>query len=69
MMIAPNSVVRQKDEAQGEEKEETEVKEREDKQDLRPQARMLPQVQIGQGYWMRETRENKDGGVGFYSTG
>ena len=39
------------------------------KQELRRQARTIPQVSLGQGRCMRGTGENMDGGVGFHSTG
>ena len=65
MMIDPNSLDRQKEGAQGEEDEEAGVKEREDRPELRCQARTLRQVQLCQGYRMRGIGENMDGGVGF----
>ena len=46
-----------------------ERKEREAKQEIRRQARTLPQVSLGQGCQMRGKAENMDGGMGFYSTG
>ena len=55
MMIALNSLVRQKEGAQGEEEKA-----------VKP---TLPQVKLGQGCQMRGTVENMDGGVGFHSTG
>ena len=57
-MVAPNSLVRQKDGTQGEE----------DQQELRHQLRTIPQAQLGQGCRIRGTGENMDGGVGFHST-
>ena len=67
-MIAPNSLVRQKEGAQGEEEEEREIEKREDRQELRHQARTFPRVQLGQGCRKRRTGDNMDSGVGFYST-
>ena len=65
MMIAPNSLVHQKEGTQKEEEEGEQVEEKE----VRCQARTLPQNQLGQGYRMRGTGENMDGGVGRQSTG
>ena len=47
MVIAPNSLVRQKEGLRG--RKRWEVEERDDPQQLRRQARTLPQVQLGQG--------------------
>ena len=65
MMIAPNSLVHQKEGTQKEEEEGEQVEEKE----VRCQARTLPQNQLGQGYRMRGTGENMNGGIGFHSTG
>ena len=65
MIIAPNSLARQKEGAQGEEG----AGEMEDRQELRHQVRTLSQVQFGQVCRIRGTGENMDGGVGFHSTG
>ena len=67
MMIAPNSCPSEGC-THGEE-EELEVEEREYRQELRRQARTLPQVQLGQGCRLRGRGENMDVGVGFHSTG
>ena len=60
----PLTLIRQKEGTQG----EREVEEREDRQELRRQARTLPQVQLGQRCRMQGTGENMDGGVEFHST-
>ena len=69
MMIAPNSLARQKEGAQGWRRKRREIEEKEVKQQLRRQARTLPQVQLSQGCQMRGTGEIMDGGMGFYSSG
>ena len=59
MMIAPDSLVHQKKEAQWEEETKWEVK-----QKLPHQARTLQQVHLGQECRMRGTEKNMDSGVG-----
>ena len=65
IVIASNSIVRQNVGARGMRRKRWEVEEREDRQEFQRQARTLPQVQLGQGYQMRGTGENMDGGVRF----
>ena len=72
MLIAPNSLVRQKEWAQGEEAEEAAGRRK-----ARPTGTPTPGaddpigplVELGQGCRMRRIEENMDGGVGFQSTG
>ena len=64
MMIALNSLVRQKEGAQREEEGEAEGPIR-----TPITTRMLPRVQLSQRCRMRGTGENIDGGVWFHSTG
>ena len=59
MLFAPNSLVRQKEGAQGEEEEEAGGRRKGGP----------PQVQLGQGCQMRGSGEKMNGGVGFYSIG
>ena len=49
----------------GRRRKRREVEERQARQELRRQARMLPQVQLSQGCWMRLTVVNMNGGVGY----
>ena len=60
MMIASNSLVRLNDGAQGEDKEEVGDRRKEGQTGTLT----LPLGQLNQGYWMRGTEENMDGGVG-----
>ena len=69
MMIVPNSLVRQKEEAQRRRRKRQEVKETKTRQELRRQTRTLPPVQLSLGCHIRGTPENMDGGVGFHFTG
>ena len=53
----------------GNRKKKRELKEKEDRQKLRRQARTIPQVQLGLGCRMRGTGENMNGVAGFHCTG
>ena len=58
-------LVHQKEGLRGKRKKRREVEQKQGRQDLRRQARMLPQVKLGQGCRMRGTWENMGGNVGF----
>ena len=60
MMIAPNSLVRQKKGAQEEEDKIREVEEKEVRQELRRQIRTLPQFKLGQGLRKRKKGKYKE---------
>ena len=70
MMIAPKSHARLKKGvlSGGGRKKRREIKEKENKKELRRQARTLLEVSYGQGYGMRGAGENMYGGVGLFST-
>ena len=57
MTIVPNSLVRQKEGAQGRRRKRWEVEEKEDQQELRRQVRTLLQVQLGKGWGYEEQEE------------
>ena len=69
MIIALNSIVRQKEGVQGEGEEEVVYLRKGAKKELRRRAREFTQVVLVQTCWMQGTRENMDGGMGFHCTG